>query len=498
MNLSKLSFYFTCAILLSLGCFNEKTQQLDNSEKFTSELAQLKAFFKIPGLAASIEQDGQIIYKNYFGFSDFEKKIKVDSSTLFPIASLTKVFSGILIMKLVEQGKISINDPIKKHLPEVPLNDSILIKHILSHTSQGSALGEKFYYSSRFSILTEVIEEVSNSSFSEFLEKEILHPLKLKNTFLLKDSIQLNLGNYNLAQPYNLDNGITKGHLDFGYSASAGIVSNLEDLEHFNFELDNNNLISKISKEIMFSSANINVPYGHGIFIQNFNDEKIIWAYGQYDSYSSLYLKIPSKKLTLTLLANNNLMSDPARLIYGDVTSSLFAISFLKNYAFELGRMNLLETADVIDFKVHRNNIFYRKKLLSQALAESFMARFEIQKFHTSIALLEKVFSEYPEYLEYADLNLLHNLIFLKDIAFHMELGEFNKFDNQIKKIGSKLLQEDSENPYLHSYLGSYYDRKENALKAKHHFEKILSVKNFSKNWYTVEADNWIKKYGKE
>lgn len=218
----------------------------------------------------------------------------------------------------------------------------------------------------------------------------------------------------------------------------------------------------------------------------------MVWAYGQYDCYSSLLLKIPSENISLLLLANNNLLSDPARLIYGDATSSLFVMSFLKNFVFKLDEMQLLEKKDSISKQNFSNHKIYRKKILAQALAESYMARFEPKKLKSSAELLAIVFSEYPNYLEYADLNLLHNLSFLKDVSFHMELGEFNNFDTQIINIGEKLLTEDPDNPYANSYMGTFYARKGNTEKAKYHFNRILKAKNFSKNWYTQEAQNWI------
>lgn len=487
----KPAFIFIILLLIVSSCSEKSSSKQNQSEKFTSELLELKEYFQIPGLAVSIEKDGSTIYQNHLGASNLENRIKLDSTVLFPIASITKVFSGVLIMKLVEQEKLSLEEPINEYLPKPILGDSILIKHVLSHTSQGK-IGKEFYYSSRFGLLTNVIEQASGKSFADVLNEEILAPLKLKNTFLLKDSAQIIEEKRVIAKPYILDNGVEDGFIDFGYSSSAGIVSNLEELAIFNRALDNNVLISKKSKGLMFSSFNTDLPYGYGIFNQEFENLKIVWAYGQYDCYSSLFLKIPSENISLTLLANNNLLSDPARLIYGDVTSSLFVMSFLKNYIFEFQEMELMEKSDSTATSSFSYNKFYRKKLLAQALSESFMARFEPKKIEASTKLLERVFLDYPNYIEYADLNLLHNLSFLKDVAFYMELGEFNKFDTQIEHIGEKLLKDEPENPYAHSYMGTYYARKGNTEKAKYHFKSIVNAKNFSKNWYTQEAQNWL------
>lgn len=486
-NFMNVPFKILFLLLIFFSSCAQKKEKLNKrSVQFTAELLELKDYFKIPGLAVSIEKNGDNVYRKYFGVKDIEKSTQLDSTTLFPIASITKVFSAVLIMKLVEQEKLLLDEPINKFLPTKTLGDSILVKHILSHTSQGD-VGEEFYYSSRFGLITHVIEKASGKSFAEMMEKEILNPLKLKNTFLLKDSTQ----NGRIAKPYILDNRIESGFIDYGYSSSAGIVSNLNDLAIFNTALDNNLIINSKSKDRMFTSFNENLPYGYGIFNQKFGSLNIVWAYGQYDCYSSLLLKIPSKNLTLTILANNSLLSDPARLINGDVTSSLFALSFLKNYVLELNEIPLLERLDSIS-KTPSNTEFYRKKLLGQALAESYMARFEPQKLKSSAKLLNHIFSEYPNYLEYADINLLHNLSFLKEVAFYLALGEFNDFDTQIENIGKKILSEEPDNPYANTYLGTFYARNGNIKEAKYYFERIVNAQNFSQNWYTNGAQQWL------
>jgi CubicO group peptidase (beta-lactamase class C family) len=105
------------------GC-SEKKEPVDRlTKQFTSEIMELREYFKIPGLAVSIDKDGEIIYKDYFGFSDIVKSTELDSTTLFPIASITKVFSGVLIMKLVEQEKLFLDEPINKFLPKPILDD---------------------------------------------------------------------------------------------------------------------------------------------------------------------------------------------------------------------------------------------------------------------------------------------------------------------------------------------------------------------------------------
>lgn len=486
--------YIIFGCLLFVSCSKPTETPFDASKQFTDELTQLKKYFKIPGMAIAIHQNDSTIYENYLGIADIETKTKLHQKSLFPIASITKTFSAVLLMKLVEEGKLSLKDPVNQYLSKPVFNDSISIQHILSHTSQGT-IGEQFYYSFRFGALKEVIENASGSSFDSIMQEKIFDPIGLKNTFLLKDSTQLAQHKFELVKPYIYDTKIKKGFIDYGYSSSAGIVSNIHDLLVFNSALDLNSLISESSKNKMFTPIKSNLPYGYGIFKQQFQNTDLIWAYGQYDCYSSLYLKVPSKNITLLILANNNLMSDPARLINGDVTSSLFALSFIKNYIHKDASLSLFEPIDSVATATIDNPEFYRKKLLAEAMSESFMARFEPKKLQKSIELLEKVFTTYPDYESYANINLLHNLSFIKEVAFHMDLGEINTFDTHIEKIAAKLLHEDSKNPYANYYIATFHARKGNVEKARLHYEAIVKAENFSKWWYTAEAENWLKEH---
>lgn len=470
--------------ILAISCVHEEKKTSMNHEIFSEELDALQAFFKILGLAVSVSKSGkEVLYQDFKGFADLENQKELDSTYLFPIASLTKVFSGIAIQKLIEEGKLSLEDPIHKYLPENrSFGDSILVKHVLSHTSQGN-LGRNFYYSYRFGALTQVIQRASGMSFEDYVNQTILKPLKLKRTEFLKDSAQIRNQNLSLAKPYVLDPLVEEGFIDFGFSAAAGIVSDVQDLRSLSDALDSNAVISAKSKDDMFEGVHPTLPYGYGIFKQTILGIDVVWAYGQYDCYSSLFLKVPEKGLTLILLANNSLMSDTARLIYGDLTDSRFALSFLKQYV-----LNQQQTESA-EFK--------RMELLAEALSESFMARFDDKHMKKSADLLEKVFSENRNYAAFADLSVLHNLTFLKNVAFYKELGEFSKFDQEIELLGASLLKEDPQNPYVNIYLGNYYLRKGVKEKARVYLENIVNAKNFSRFWYTNEANNALKSLGK-
>ncbi len=475
-------------LLLLMACTTKiETSAVDPNKSFSAELQELKDYFQIPGLAVLVQQGDSVLYEDYFGYADVEKQIKVDSTTQFPIASITKAFTGVALFQLIEQGKLSLDDPMDEYLSDPIFGDSILIKHVLSHTSQGE-VGKHFYYSYRFGALTPVIEKASGQSFEAYLQEGIFDPLGLEQTFTLTDSTVVTP---TMARPYYLDDSIVLGQIEYGLSASAGMVSTVQDMATFSRALDKNLLLKTSSKKRMGTPFQPDLPYGYGIFAQHVEDTNLLWGYGQYDCYSSLLLRVPEKELTLILLANTNLMSDPARLINGDALSSLFALSFVKNYVLELDTLSLFEPEDHSKEQPNASD-FYRKKLLAEALSASFMARFDNRELEKSKRLLQKTFALFPDYLAYGDLNLLHTLTFIKSVHFYKELGEFPDFDPQIEAIAEKLLEQDPNNPYAHVYMGSYHDRKGDPKKARWHYEALANARNFSPFWYTAEAKSWL------
>ena len=249
------------------GCLKSDKDYKRKNDSFSTELIQLKDYFHIPGLSVIIMQGDQTVYEKYMGFADMKNQMPIDSSTTIPMASLTKMFTGVLLMQLVENKKISLDEPINKYISNEKIPDSIKIKHVLSHTSQGD-VGQNFYYSSRFGWLTAVVEKAYQMTFEKVMEEKIIKPLGLKNTYLLKDSSQIYNEGRKIALPYFYEGEIKDGFIDYGYSAAAGITSTIRDLAIFSKAMDNNSLMTEESKLRMFTPAKSSLQYGYGIFSQ--------------------------------------------------------------------------------------------------------------------------------------------------------------------------------------------------------------------------------------
>jgi CubicO group peptidase (beta-lactamase class C family) len=496
--------YLPLILLLLVGC-KESTTIINEEAEFTKELTRLKEFFHVPGMSAIVTLNDSIVYEHYFGYADIDRNILVDSTTVFHMASLTKMFSAAAIMN-VEDHDLFVEEPISKYLTDKPIPDSIKIKHVLTHTSQGE-VGRHFYYSNRYSWLTSVIEKKYDKSFKAVIDSLIIDKLKLKNTYLLGDSTEVR----DMAKPYVFDGEVKPGFIDYGYSSAAGIASTVRDLARVSKAFDRRQL----PQETLL--AGFRNGYGYGTLLDRTIDDDyysiednktldIIWAYGQYDCYSALFMKVPSRGLTFVLAANNSLLSDPARLIYGDVTTSLFALSFLKYYAIKDYRHSyyvaeepiLEDETSLKDFEERIKpsdavRDFLLRKLKAQAVAESFMAMYDPKKSEMSKNLYHEMFKFYSTY-EYADLTTLHGLMTLKEIAAHYEQPEFAEFDPQIKAIAKELLEIDVNNPYANVYMGQFYSLK-SSDSSRTYYERIANAKNFSRFWYTNEAEAWLKQH---
>jgi len=107
--------------------------QSDNIDKYIKSKMQEKS---IPGLQLAIVKNNKIIKTGAYGIANIEDSIRVDSETTFAINSMTKAFTGVAVMQLVEEGKIALEDPISNYIDSLPDNwKSITIKQMLTHTS---------------------------------------------------------------------------------------------------------------------------------------------------------------------------------------------------------------------------------------------------------------------------------------------------------------------------------------------------------------------------
>jgi CubicO group peptidase (beta-lactamase class C family) len=147
-----------------------------------SSLESLRQDLKIPAMSAAVVKDQKVLWAGGFGYADPEKKIPATEHTPYHLASLTKTFASTVVMRLVQEGKVSLDDPVSKYGVNLESDGVIRVKHLLSHTSEGNP-GEHYSYNgNRFSELDKVVERAAGKSFGEILINDILDPLGMSES----------------------------------------------------------------------------------------------------------------------------------------------------------------------------------------------------------------------------------------------------------------------------------------------------------------------------
>ena len=327
-------------------------------QEFVGDLERFRVELKIPGISAAIVKDGAIAWAQGFGFADLENRTPATKDTPYCIASLTKVLSSTLILQFMERGLLSLDEPASKYARSFQGSD-IRIKHVLSHTSDGRPGDAYKYNSDRFGLLAELIRRVSGVPFRTLLAETVLEPLGMLSTVPGRDfaaaeargEIKLRGGTrgryrWVLAKAarsyllYGDDEIIRAPYPTPEIDAASGILSTVMDLAKFDAALDAHRLLSKATQDLAWKPFVANgggpLPYGLGWFAESFQGLRLVWHYGYIDFFSSLYLKVPDKGLTLILLANSDGLSAPFFAVPA-VETSAFACSFLRHFVFEGG-----------------------------------------------------------------------------------------------------------------------------------------------------------------
>jgi uncharacterized protein (TIGR02246 family) len=145
-------------------------------------LENLRQELKIPALSAAVVKDQKVVWAKGFGFADLENKIPATEHTPYHLASLTKTFASTILMRLVQEGKIKLDDPVSKYGVTLESPGVIRVRHLLSHTSEGVP-GEAYRYNgNRFAELDKVVQKATGKSFAELLIADILDPLGMDET----------------------------------------------------------------------------------------------------------------------------------------------------------------------------------------------------------------------------------------------------------------------------------------------------------------------------
>lgn len=298
-----------------------------------------------PGAAILIAQNGKILYEKGFGYADLGHDVPITPDTKFRIGSITKQVIAAAILKLQEDGKLSVNDLLSKYIDDYPRGNEVTIHHLLTHTSgihsftnkpdfmetatvaikiddmieyfKGDKFdfnpGEKFLYNnSGYFLLGYIIEKVTGKTYDDYLEESFFEPLGMNNTGVHDSHTILK----HEATGYSYVDGNFQKALNWDMSRAGGagsLFSTTGDLFQWNEAVFNGKVLSEKSLEAAFSPAKLNdgskaqigsAGYGYGWGIGEFRGLKEISHSGGLNGFVSYLLRFPEQNMTIAVLAN--------------------------------------------------------------------------------------------------------------------------------------------------------------------------------------------------
>lgn len=350
-------------------------RDLNQAIKYTTKIINAWLPYKIlynrvPGLSVGIVYKGRLVYSQGFGYADIKSKRLATAKTCYRIASISKTFTAVAIMQLVEQKKIKLEDRVIKHLPWFKMNSSkinsnnITIQQLLSHRGGVWRDGDtphwvdgrfpdiqklkqsisantlvftsdqQFKYSNfGYAILGQIINQVSGLSYNDYVDKYIIKKLKLSQTapdFSEKYKNCLAVG-YARFIP-----GQNRAHYKHvqtkAYVAAAGWLSNVSDLARYlaTWSLSDNTLLSKASKQQLIQKAQLtgeattDKGYGLGLSVDTIRKRKIIGHGGGFAGFVTRIAFDPSNDLGVIVLSNVN--DDQAPMIVDGIFDTIYRL----------------------------------------------------------------------------------------------------------------------------------------------------------------------------
>ena len=273
------------------------------------------------GASVLVMRNGEAVFRRGYGGAT--------TDTNYRLASVTKQFTAAAILRLDEQGKLSLDDRIRKYLPSLPAElDAVTVRHLLTHSSgiidyedvipeettaqlldrdvlhllesQRStyfAPGASYRYSnSGYALLALIVERVSKKSFADFLRDEIFRPLGMTATVAHQEGVSTVARR---AYGHPADQSRTSAVLGDG-----GVYSSVDDLANWLAALDRGEFAQASIPRV--ATENPKVKYGYGWRISEHNGRQTVMHTGETIGFRNAVMRMPKERLAIVILTNRN------------------------------------------------------------------------------------------------------------------------------------------------------------------------------------------------
>jgi CubicO group peptidase (beta-lactamase class C family) len=299
-----------------------------------------------PGCALAVARDGKLIYTKGYGLANLEQDLPITPDSVFDIGSTSKQFSAASILLLEKQGKLSVNDDVRKYIPELPdYGKKITILHLLNHTSglrdylvlfelagvntdsvttddEALALvthqkslnfdpGSDWLYSNTgFFLLSIIVKRVGGESLSDFAAQNIFQPLGMRHT-QYRDSHTLLIPNRALAyDPIEKGKGFTFDVSYFEQTGDGAVHTTVGDLlkwdeNFYTAQVGGKPFLDEIQQQGMLNSGKT-LEYAKGLFIGNYRGLRTVRHGGAWGGYRADLLRFPEQHFSVVCLCNRS------------------------------------------------------------------------------------------------------------------------------------------------------------------------------------------------
>jgi len=305
-----------------------------------------------------VEKNGTVLLDKAYGYRNVANRVWHDKNSVFQIGSVTKQFTTAIILKLQEEKKLTIQDPISKYFPQYPRGDSITIEHLMLHTSgiynytndktfmenevSKPANREKMiavfrdkpaafspgtnwqYSNSAYLLLGYIIESVTKKHYEQVVREYIFKPLKMTHSgfdFTHLESKEKSTGYFS----FNERDTVTSPIVDSSVSFSAGsIYSTTGDMYRWHQALLKNVILTSAEQEKAYTPVKHNYGYGWGI--DSLYGKRVVSHGGGIHGFTSNFSRIPADDVCIIMLCNT---SSPA---LQNITKDIYAILYNQPY----------------------------------------------------------------------------------------------------------------------------------------------------------------------
>jgi CubicO group peptidase (beta-lactamase class C family) len=296
-----------------------------------------------PGCALAVVKDGHTIYEHAYGMANLELGVAISPQSVFDIGSVSKEITAMAILLLVEDGKLALDDDVRKYLPEMPdYGSRITLRHMLHHTSglrnyddlfdlegipeadlttDRDAMkltvrqkgvnfkpGEEFLYSdTNFFLLSQVVKRVTGQSLRQFAQERIFGPLGMTSTHFHDDHTMIVPRRATGYAPHS-GGGFEMDMSNFEQVGDGSVMTTVEDLVKWDQNFEHPVVGSPDAIRQLTTPGTLNngqpIPYGMGLFIDHYRGLNWIHHAGEWVGYRAAFSRFPDQHFSTLLLCN--------------------------------------------------------------------------------------------------------------------------------------------------------------------------------------------------